>query len=41
MCSSLLLSETITVKEVIIEIQPPYLKIEDDIFRNPIVSEES
>lgn len=40
-CSSLFLSKTITVKRVSIENQPPCLKIEDDIFRNPIVSEES
>jgi len=40
-CSSFFFSKSITVKRLIIEIQSPYLKIEEDIFRNPIVSEES
>lgn len=35
------LSKSIMVKRFILEIQSPYLKVEDDIFRNPIVSEES
>lgn len=40
-CSSSLLTESTTVKRLIIEIPSPYLKIEEDIFTNPLLSEES
>lgn len=40
-CSSSLLTESTTVKGLIIEILSPYLKVEEEIFTNPLQSEES
>lgn len=40
-CSSSLLTGSTTVERLIIEIQSPCLKIEEDVFINPLQSEES